>query len=246
MDFFSKVVAYFSNRTERKSASMAENVKNPKILKDDRGMAIDYFAQMNDCKVAVPALLERFEFSLEHGINDTREKEKCMDAIIKYEKEALPFVSEHLKKTSRIAWPIKMLSKISDDEHVIAALKSCLDFSDVAFDQDKVDKNYDILCYLADYQLPGYSEKIAHFLSAHDERVRYAAVELLCLQNDENVPSIVEKFLSDDSNENTRLRKAVAMTFINRNWAIHNLDAYKQKPVPGLSLTSQMTLSVIK
>lgn len=246
MDFFNKIVAYFSNRSERKNEGMAENVKNPKILKDDRGLAIDHFVQMNDCKIAVPALLERFEFSLEHGINDTREKEKCMEGIIKHGKEALPFVSEHLKKTSRIAWPIKILSKISDEEHVVAALKNCLDFSDVAFDQDKVDKNYDILCYLADYQLPGYSDKIAHFLSAQDERVRYAAIELLCLQNDENIPSLVERFLTDDSNENTRLRKAVAMAFINRGWEIQDLDTYNQKPVPGLSLTNQKTLTVIR
>jgi HEAT repeat protein len=242
MGFFEKIFAYFANRTERRHTSMAEAAKNPKSLKEDRQGAIEYFAEMSDCAIAVPALLQRFEFSLEHGINDTREKEKSMEGIIKHGSAALPYIAEHLKSTSRIAWPIKMLLKITDEASVIQALKDCLDFGEVAFDQDKTDKNYDILCYLADYKLPGYYDKIAHFLTVQDERVRYAAVELLCAQDDPEVAQLLEKYLSDDSNENTRLRRAVATAFLTRNWQILDLETYSKKPVPGLKLSDKKTL----
>ena len=242
MGFFEKIFAYFAGRTDRRNSSMAEAAKNPKSLKEDRQAAIEYFVEMSDCNIAVPALLQRFEFSLEHGINDTREKEKCMSGIVKYGTEALPFIAKHLKSTSRIAWPIKMLLKITDEASVIQALKDCLDFGEVAFDQDKTDKNYDILCYLADYKLPGYYKEVAHFLTVQDERVRYAAVELLCGQDDQEVPQIVERYLFDDSNENTRLRRAVATAFLTRNWQVLDLENYNKKPVPGFRLSEKRTL----
>lgn len=242
MELFEKIINYFKTRDERRNSSMAELVKNSKALREDRQGAINHFAEMQDLSTAVPALLQRFEFSLEHGINDTREKEKCLEAIVKYGNSALPLLRDHLKKTSRIAWPIKALVRISDEAVVIEALKECLDFGDISFNQEKVDKNYDILCYLADYKVPGFTNEIAHFFSAHDERVRYAAVELLCLQDDPAVPKLLESFLTDDSSENTRLRRATAMAFMNRAWQITNTEAWAEKPIYGLKISDQKTL----
>lgn len=242
MELFDRVINYFKTRDERRNSSMAELIKNPKALREDRQSAIDHFADITELAKAVPALLQRFEFSLEHGINDTREKEKCLEAIVKFGTSALPLLKDHLKKTSRIAWPIKALVRISDESVVIEALKECLDFGDISFNQEKVDKNYDILCYLADYKVPGFSNEIARFFTAHDERVRYAAVELLCLQDDPTIPSLLESFLTDDSSENTRLRQATAIAFINRGWKITNIDAWSEKPIFGLKITDQKTL----
>jgi len=242
MEFFDKIIKYFATRNERKNSGMAELVKNPKALREDRQSAIDYFCDMNNHNVAVPALLQRFEFSLEHGINDTREKEKCLDAIVKYGAESLSFVRDQLTKTSRIAWPIKVLQKISDETVVVESLKDCLDFNDISFNQEKIDKNYDILCYLADYKVPGFANEIAHFLKAHDERVRCAAVELLCLQDDPSIPSLLERFLTDDSSENTRLRRATAIAFMQRGWKLNNPDAWMLNPIQGLKISEKMTL----
>ena len=37
---------------------------------------------------AVKSLLQRFDYSLEHGIRDTREKETAMKGILRFEKSA--------------------------------------------------------------------------------------------------------------------------------------------------------------
>lgn len=214
-------------RSDRKDKQIARNLKyiqNPKAIKEDRNAAIDYFRGHSDPAIAVPALLKRFEYSLEHGINDSREKESCLEGIVKFGSAALPLTIEHLQKTFRIAWPIKVLNKIGSEDQVIDALKSCLDYNDIAFDQQRVDKNYDILCFLADYKIPRFANKLQHFLSYHDERVRYAAVEVMVAQSDPEIPGMIEHYLNDLSAENTRIHQCVVNAFVRNKWPLRQRE----------------------
>src|SRR5690606_1239145 len=129
---------------------------------------------------------------------------------------------DHLKKTSRIAWPIKAFIAIGGEAKLIEALKECLNFNDIAFDQQLIDKNYDILCYLRDHQLGDFAPRLEVFLAAHDERLRFAAVEALIEQNHQGVPRMLERFLTDSTSENTRLRRAVLEAFARKGWPLTN------------------------
>lgn len=220
-------------RDEKRIVKNTGVIKNPKAIKEDRQAAIDYFCDLGDAGAAVPALLQRFEYSLEHGINDTREKESCMEGILAYGQDALPLVREHLLVTNRIAWPIKVLKALGDDAQVTDVLKSALDFGDVAFDQAKVDKNYDILCYLVEMKLPGFASKLGHFLNDPDERVRFAATEVLIEQADPEVPGMLERFLGDDSADNTRLRKSVIEAFLKHGWTVKDTAKFPNGQIVG-------------
>jgi hypothetical protein len=220
LGIFDKVNDWKSQRRDKKISSSLATMKNAKAIKDDRWMAIAFFNDHPDTDVAVTAMLDRFDFSIEHGIQDTKEKEVCMKNILARGAEALPFVTKKLESTTRIAWPIKILSQLGEEEQIIDVLKSALNFGDIDFDQNQVDKNYDILCYLRDYKVPGFAEKLSHFLNDHDERIRFAATEVLLEQEDKNIPSMVEKFLSDSSSENTRIRNSVIEAFVSHNWTI--------------------------
>ncbi len=233
MSLISKWKDYKESRSQKKNESNLKRIKNPKALKEDRAAAISYFMSYPDVDVAVPALLQRFEYSLEHGINDTREKESCLKGIVDFGESALPHIKKHLQLTARIAWPIKALNKLGSEEQVIEVLKSCLDFGEVSFDQAKVDKNYDILCYLVDFPLPGFVEKLVHFLNQHDERLRYAAVELMIEQDDPLVPEKLEHFLADESAENTRIRQAVIGAFLKNKWKLKNPGPLADKSLGG-------------
>lgn len=224
--FFKSLQSMKSKRQDRQVEKSQKYITNPKAIKEDRWGAIDFFSDLDEPEIAVPALLSRFEFSLEHGINDSREKEKCLDGIIRHGEKAAPFIATHLQKTNRIAWPIKALDKVASQETLVESLKSCLDLGDIAFDQAKVDKNFDILCYLRDYQLPGFVEPLAGLLKFADERVRFAAAEVLIEQDDEAVPGLMEPFLSDQSAENTRLRQVALEAFLNRKWKIRNPESF--------------------
>lgn len=247
MSFFDKFKDWGKKNDDKRIARALAVVKNSKAIKEDRVAAIEYFKELGDANVGVPALLQRFEFSLEHGINDTREKESAFEGIKEYGKIALPLVKEHLLVTSRIAWPIKVLKALGEEAQVTEILKDALDFGDISFDQAKVDKNYDILCYLMEYKLPGFADKVAHFLKDPDERVRFACAELLIEQDDSSVPGLLERFIPDESPDNTRIRQSVLRAFFQRRWQVKDRAPYPNGQVlDGLFLDADGRLEARK
>lgn len=238
MGLFGSISRYRGQKRERQTEKNLKYLRNPKAIKEDRQGAIEFFASLDEPEIAVPALLQRFEYSLEHGINDSREKEKCLDGIVRHGEKAIPYITSHLQVTNRIAWPIKALAKVSQETQLIDSLKSCLDFGDISFDQAKIDKNFDILCYLRDFQLPGLLEKIASFLQAADERLRFAGCEVILEQDDPKVPSLIEPFLADSSSENTRLRQLAVEAFVAKGWTLA-----KPEQFPNGMVTNRIRVS---
>jgi hypothetical protein len=242
---FDKFKDYRKNRDERRIARGIATIKNPKAIKEDRVAAIEYFRYLDDPQAAVPALLQRFEYSLEHGINDTREKEAAMEAIIAYGEAAMPLVRDHLLTTNRIAWPIKVLKALGNEGEVVEILKGALDFGDIAFDQARVDKNYDILCYLVEYKLPGFVDRLAHFVNDPDERVRFAATEVLIEQDDPAAAPYLERFIGDTSPENTRIRQSVVTAFLGKGWKLQHPEVFPNGLIEApLFVSSQGKLEV--
>lgn len=219
MGLFAKLKDIKANRLEKKIARNLKLIKNPKAIREDRVAAIEFFTELDDFAVATPALLQRFEYSLEHGINDTREKDTSKDGIMKHGAKVVPLVADHLYKTTRIAWPLKILRELTSDSEMIAILLKALDFSDVSLDHDKVDKNYDLLCHLRDFPLPDPLQLLP-FLSEHDERLRFAVTEVLLSQDNSEIPGKLERFLSDFSAENTRIHQAVTEAFLTHKWSL--------------------------
>ncbi len=222
---FGSIKDFFDGRKSKRVEKASKIITNAKAIRDDRWAALEFVANdVEDVAEAVPALLQRFEYSLEHGINDTREKELAMKGIVRFGEKAIPLVKDWLKTTTRIAWPIKILNQLGQESVVADCLKSALDYGEVSFTQHVVDKNYDILCYLRDFQLGSDVDKIAHFLNDSDERVRYAAAEVLIAQQSGEIKSKLEPFLVDESSENRRIRGAVAQFFVQKGWAQPTLN----------------------
>lgn len=220
---------------EAKIQKASDLAKNPKAIRDDRWAAIELLADdLDDPEKAVKALLQRFEFSLEHGINDTREKEKAMSGVLRHGDKALPFVLAHLKDTTRIAWPIKILKALGrDDDHMIECLLGTLEYADVSFDQSRTDKNYDILCHLIDFKKSGLNDKISHFLRDPDERVRYAAAEVLMEQDLSEVGETLEFLMRDENPDNSRIRQSVVRKYLEQNWTVKKPEAFPNRQVIG-------------
>ena len=214
---------------ERRKAKYCRSVKNPRAMKEDRWLALTALGEYDDPHFAVPALLARFEYNLDNGILDTREKERAMESIKHFDKdEVLTIARQHLQRTDHIAWTAKLLLQLGGEKEVANALLACLDFGDVAFDRAQVDKNYDVLCHLHDFDVSDLSRDIVHFLDDNDERVRFATAEILIKQQADYTAEVLEKFISDDSAENTRLRQTVLAAFIANGWAIKNRHAFRK------------------
>ena len=226
MNLYKKLKNFFYQRRKEK---FKKQIKNPRAMKEDRWLALTALAEHAEPDYAVPALLARFEHNLDNGILDTREKEQAVKSIMSYPVEtALPIVKKHLKRTAHIAWPVKILLRLTDEQEVVVALYDCLDFSDVDFDRDKIDKNYDLLTHLHDFDVSTLSKNILHFLDDKDERVRFATAGILIKQNADYVAEALEKFLADDSAENTRIRQIVLDAFVNMKWSIKNKRDFKK------------------
>ncbi len=238
---FKKIQEYFGSRKEKRVERAGKLVKNAKAIREDRWAAIEYLAEgVKESDLAIPNLLPRFEYSLEHGINDTREKELALQGIARFGEESVPYIKSWLQQTTRIAWPIKVLKELGKEDDLIACLKGALNYGEVAFDQAAVDKNYDILCYLREYSLGDELRKLTHFLNDQDERVRFAAAELLINQKSEGVKPDLEPFLKDDSSENRRIRQAVAQAFLDLGWKVSRPEEFPGGQVmPGLVIDGQ-------
>lgn len=246
MGLLDKYRDYQDSRRRRRIEKAIKLTKNAKAIREDRWGAIAFLAEeVDDPAEAVPALLNRFEYSLEHGINDTREKEMTLKGLVKHGEAALPFLKDWLRSTSRIAWPIKAIKEIGSEEIIVDTLKHALVFDDVSLNQAAVDKNYDILCYLREFSLEGYIKEIAHFLNDADERVRFAAAEVLIEQGSDEVRDYLKAFLVDDSSENRRLKQAVVDAFIKKNWQVDpSLDFPDGKVMNGVYINDKRQLEV--
>jgi hypothetical protein len=246
MGLIANVKEYFASRHGKRIERAGKLVKNPKAIRDDRWAALQFLAEdVSKADEAIPQLLARFEYSLEHGINDTREKELALQGIARFSEEAVPFLKTWLQQTQRIAWPIKVLKELGQDSVVVECLKSALNFKDVAFDQGAVDKNYDILCYLREYAIPDSVDQIAHFLKDPDERVRFAAAELLIAQKLDATREHLAPFLKDESAENRRVRQAVIEAYVERGWKVVNVQEFPGGRVAdGIYLNAQGQIEV--
>lgn len=229
---------------EVKIQKAADMAKNAKAIRDDRWAAIEFLADnVDDSALAVAGMLPRFEFSLEHGINDSREKEKCMEGIIRHGDKALPLVLEHLKNTTRISWPIKILKALGRSEaHVIECLVGTLEYADVSFDQGKTDKNYDILCHLADYKSSGLHDRVKHFLTDPDERVRFATAEVLMEQDSSEAGDTLESLMRDENPDNSRIRQTVVRKYLEKNWPVRKPEAFINRQVIGPVFVNEKNL----
>ncbi|SMF66749.1 HEAT repeat domain-containing protein [Pseudobacteriovorax antillogorgiicola] len=243
MGLFGKFKDYQATRSEKRLEKAAKLVKNPKAIKEDRWSALKFLADdAEGAERVINALLSRFEYSLEHGILDSREKDLALKGVIRFGEEGVPVIEEWIKKTDRIAWPIKALKAVTDEKQVVESLKAALVLEDVRFDQAKVDKNYDILCYMRDFQLSGFEESISHFLKDSDERVRFAAAESLIEQESNEVAQYLEPFLSDTTSENRRIKEAVTRAFIERKWPVKDGAAFTDGYISDNARLSQQGL----
>ncbi|MCY4443682.1 MAG: hypothetical protein OXC44_02645 [Proteobacteria bacterium] len=224
---------------EKRVNAYAKVIRKDNVHKQERKAAIDFFCMLEDSSIAVLHLLKRFDFSDENSIVDSKEKEAALAGIISHGQDAIPIIKDYLHKTERIAWPLKALLKLAGEEEVVSALDACLDLGKVDFDQSKVEKNFDVLCHFLDYEHIPNLANIAHFIDDRDERIRYAAVEIVTEKGGKEYLSKLEPYIFDELAENTRIRNVVLEAYVRHKWLIKDLDRISSLKIPGYSLSSK-------
>lgn len=187
MDFFKKL--FFREKTYTKYGDV---LKKRVTTKEQRLEALEVLEKAPP-QQSVPEILKRFELVVESGLQDTKEKEQCLNAIIKHGPISKPFVIEYIQTKKRLAWVLRIAERILSKDEYLDLLLANLKTDGVEFDDDIIERNLDILHVLKDIQNPKITPQVVPFLDNRDDDTRLTALECLEFQgeNDPNARQII-------------------------------------------------------
>ncbi len=218
---------FMENRKKKSLENAIKLLCNKKTNKENRLVAIEKLeeeAKTND--EALRGLIKRFNFNIEHSILDNKEKEHVQKIIMSHKERAIPLLHENLEKDFNISWTIQTLNKLGIGD-VVPALLSVINYEDLSFAKDKLEKNLEILTMLRDYKHPEIYDKTKEFLDNHDERIRFATLELLAIQDPSRASQDLAIYITDETVENLRLQNRVIKLYHENQWKIPNHKQFK-------------------
>ncbi len=173
------------NQNLKQAEKWGKTLSNKLTVKDQRQEALDGLAALPP-EIAIPNLLRRFEMSTDHGIQDTREKERVIELITEWEEFSKPFVETAVKKHLRVSWAIRAAEKILDLQDFLKLLVDSLHTEEALFEESIHERNIEILLALKDYSDPIIVKPAFTLVQSRNENVRIAALECLEAQAEHN------------------------------------------------------------
>ncbi len=183
-----------------------------------------------DAKLAIAALLPRFNFVVDPSITDDEEKEEVCRVCVEAGELAVEPVVAHLAKTDSLAWPLKILEKVGSSERVVAELLALLSRMDTEYERDP-SRKLAVLQALEDRRHPTIAAVVLRFLDDVNEVARYHAAGVLLAQDDAAAhrPAF-ERLLASD--ESARVRSRILDEYATRRWDVGADRAAVQKALP--------------
>jgi len=201
------------------AAKWADRVEK-RVQNYDRQEAIEALAQMGTPEAA-EILLKRFTFHMDPSITDQEEKDAAFRGVLKAGKDALEPVRAFAAKAESLAWPMKIVRELVDEDEYIGELLRWLARWDTEYSKF-VDAKVQILTALEDHRSPRIREGVERFLEDVNEPARFHAVATLLAQDDPaSLPALVSLLLDEES---VRVRTKVAEGLAARSWEIPEPD----------------------
>jgi len=215
------------------AAKWAERIEK-RAQNYDRQEAIQALAEMATPE-AVEALLKRFTFHIDPSITDQEEKESAFRGILRAEKNAIEPVRAFAGKAESLAWPMKIMKELVDDEEYTEELLRWLARWDTEYAKF-VDPKVQILTALEEQKQAGVREQVERFLEDVHEPSRFHAASTLLAQGDEAAAPALAHLLGDE--ESVRVRTRIAEGLAARGWIVppEERDAVRGSLPPAFSL----------
>jgi hypothetical protein len=191
---------FFRNRKIKGFKKSGDVLKKAYTTKEQRLEAIEHLKN-SEAELSVPQLLKRFELVIDHGLQDTKEKDMCMQEILSHKEKSIPFVKECIKIQKRISWPLRISEKLLKKNEYLELLLSNLEPDLIAFDDAHIERNIAILNALKDVYDKNVTEKVLPFLKHRNDDIKIAAVEVLLSQATKNKDELAKKTLTLISKE---------------------------------------------
>jgi HEAT repeat protein len=219
------------------AAKWADKAGDKRAQNYDRQEAIGKLAEMGTADAA-SALLRRFTFNMDPSITDQEEKDAAYNGILFAGKEAIEPVRAFAEKAESLAWPMKILKEVLDEEAYIGELVLWLSRWDTEY-RKFIDPKLQLLTALEEYKSPKIREAVAPFLLDVNEPARFHAVATTLAQDDPAaVPALIEAL---EEEESFRVKMKGAEGLLIRGWPIppEKQDVAKKALPPGYFVDSE-------
>jgi len=210
-------------KSEKKNAKDAKNPASKwaeriekRAQNYDRQEAIQALTEMATPD-AVEALLRRFTFHMDPTITDQEEKESAFRGILRAGKDAIEPVRAFAGKAESLAWPMKIMKELLNDEEYVDELLRWLSRWDTDYSKF-VDPKVQILAALEEHKHAGVRAGVERFLEDVNEPARFHASAALLAQEDAEAIPALAHLLGDE--ESVRVRTKIAEGLVARSWSI--------------------------
>ena len=208
-------------------------VSNKRAQQHDRWESIQVLAN-DGSEEAIRALLTRFNIRVDPSITDREERNAAFEGVVRWGERALGPVQDFLKSSDTLAWPLKMLKELQNEDEVTSTLLSLLEDMDTEYERDP-QKKIDVLASLeerGDERIVGAAKR---FLRDANETARFHAVGAIFAQENAEAGRAVlaEAFLQEES---MRVRMRVLDGYIDHAWTFDDASKVSDRLPTGYSL----------
>jgi hypothetical protein len=226
-DLFSK-----DNREQRARQKNVERAVNKYAQSPDRMKALQSLRD-DGSPEALYGLIRRFGMMYDKTIEDEQEKEWVFEMLVEKGAAVLGPLKRYLVTADSISWPLRLLDKVvATREEQIDVIAEALVRHEPGYERDPT-KKIQLLNHLGGIKHLRVLALATPYLQDMDEGVRYAAVEAILHQEDEETARgpLLDQFLSDKE-DSLRLRIQIADGFAQRGWSLGDRRAAVEKLLP--------------
>jgi len=198
------------------AAKWAEAASNKRAQNYDRQEAIANLAEMGTAEAAA-ALLKRFTFRMDPSITDQEEKDGAYSGILNAGMAAVEPVRAFVAKAESLAWPMKIMKAILDEDAFVEELIVWLSRWDTEYAKF-IDPKKSILSALAEYKDENIIEATRRFLEDVDEETRFLAVGAVLAQDDATILGELLDTLQQE--ESFRVKNKIVDGVLARGWPV--------------------------
>jgi hypothetical protein len=198
------------------AAKWAEKAADKRAQNYDRQEAIAALAAMGTAEAAA-ALLKRFTFNMDPSITDQEEKDGAYEGILAAGKAAVEPVRAFAAKAESVAWPIKIIKELLDEDACVEELLAWLSRWDTEYAKF-IDPKLQILSALEDLHHETILSKVEPFLEDVNGDARFQAVATVVAQGDDHAIAPLLRALEQE--ESIRVKNKILDGFILRGWSV--------------------------
>lgn len=213
MNFKKLFLKIKSKRNGQQSETLGKTLETLMTVKDQREEAIESLALMS-AEIRVPQLMRRFKISIDHAIQDKKEKERIESILLETPEQIKPYLKQALKDYPQPSWILRLAQKTFPQEEYVKLLIGEINPDFVSFDDEVQEKNKQILLALKETQDPQILEHLDPFFESRDEDLRMTSFEVLEIFCEKKEAKALEKLNQiyedmkkkpEDQDENPRI-----------------------------------------